>query len=67
MGQIEKNINYYNTDEIHYDELNNTLYRNNYEVKFYWEIIYNENKNIKIDVETGEVILEGTYTVEEKE
>ncbi len=67
MGQIEKNINYYNTNEIHYDELNNTLYRNNYEVKFYWEIIYNENKNIKIDVETGEVILEGTYTVEEKE
>ena len=67
MGQIEKNINYYNTNEIYYDELNNTLYRNNYEVKFYWEIIYNENKNIKIDVETGEVILEGTYTVEEKE
>ena len=67
MGQIEKNINYYNTDEIHYDKLNNALYRNNYEVKFYWEIIYNENKNIKIDVETGEVILEGTYTVEEKE
>ena len=67
MRQIEKNINYYNTNEIYYDELNNTLYRNNYEVKFYWEIIYNENKNIKIDVETGEVILEGTYTVEEKE
>ena len=48
------------------NEVNDNVKVNDYEVKFYWEILYNEDKNVKIDVETGEVILESFYTVEKK-
>ena len=51
-------------------EINNKLDENvkvnNYEIKFYWEIIYNKNMDVKIDVETGEIINDGTLNFEEK-
>ena len=51
-------------------EINNKLDENVkvniYEIKFYWEVMYNKTENVKIDVETGEVINEGTLNFEEK-
>lgn len=67
MGQILMQQNPVKMENAIENEVNDNVKVNDYEVRFYWEILYNEDKNVKIDVETGEVILEGTYTVEEKE
>ena len=66
MGQILMQQNPVKMENAIENEVNDNVKVNDYEVRFYWEILYNENKNVKIDVETGEVILESFYTVEKK-
>lgn len=66
MGQILMQQNPVKMENAIENEVNDNVKVNDYEVRFYWEILYNEDKNVKIDVETGEVILESFYTVEKK-
>ena len=66
MGQILMQQNPVKMENAIENEVNDNVKVNNYEVRFYWEILYNEDKNVKIDVKTGEVILESFYTVEKK-
>lgn len=48
------------------NEVDNRVNVYNGEIKLYWEVMYNKTENVKIDVETGEVINEGILNFEEK-
>ena len=48
------------------NEVDNRVNVYNGEIKLYWEIIYNKNMNVKIDVETGKIINDGTLSLEER-
>lgn len=66
MGQIVLQRETKEIEEMSYNNTDEKLYTNEYEVKLYWEVMYNKTENVKIDVETGEVINEGTLNFEEK-
>ena len=67
MGQILMQQNPVKMENAIENEVNNNVKVNDYEVRFYWEILYNEDKNVKIDVETGEVISDGMLSLEPRE
>ena len=67
MGQILMQQNPVKMENAIENEVNNNVKVNDYEVRFYWEILYNEDKNVKIDVETGEVISDGILSLEPRE
>lgn len=67
MGQILMQQNPVKMENAIENEVNDNVKVNDYEVRFYWEILYNEDKNVKIDVETGEVIRDGMLSLEPRE
>ena len=67
MGQILMQQNPVKMENAIENEVNDNVKVNDYEVRFYWEILYNEDKNVKIDVETGEVISDGMLSLEARE
>ena len=67
MGQILMQQNPVKMENAIENEVNDNVKVNDYEVRFYWEILYNEDKNVKIDVETGEVISDGMLSLEPRE
>ena len=67
MGQILMQQNPVKMENAIENEVNDNVKLNDYEVRFYWEILYNEDKNVKIDVETGEVISDGMLSLEARE
>ena len=67
ISQITNEKEVENISKEKFNDLDENLIVNEYEIKFYWEIIYNRDNKIKIDVETGKVIENGTLSVEEKE
>ena len=67
MGQILMQKNPVKMENAIENEVNDNVKVNDYEVRFYWEILYNEDKNVKIDVETGEVISDGMLSLEPRE
>ena len=66
MGQIVLQRETKEIEEMSYNNTDEKLYTNEYEVKLYWEVMYNKTENVKIDVETGEIINDGTLSLEEK-
>lgn len=66
MGQIVLQRETKEIEEMSYNNTDEKLYTNEYEVKLYWEVMYNKAENVKIDVETGEIINDGTLSLEER-
>ena len=67
VSQVVNNTKLDTSREINYNILNENLVINESEIKFYWEIIYNKNQRIGIEVETGELLIEEKYSFEVKE
>lgn len=56
-----------NIDNTIENDINENLFVSEYQIEFCWDIIFKDNQEIKINVETGKIIKEENFSLEEKE